>query len=421
MPKPLVISFFAKKALILLIFALIIPLSVQAATKAYYPNDPFYKDQWYVRQIHAPEAWSVTQGGEQVLVAVIDGGIDIGHPDLADNIYVNSEEIPDDGIDNDENGFVDDVHGWNFVRDDGDVRPMPSPGQTDATWSHGTVNASLIAGEGDNGFGIAGIAWKTRILPLVVLAGSGFGDTRDIARAINYAVDAGADVINISLFGVEDDMTVRDAIRRANEQNILIVAAVGNDFSKNEGMNLDWTPTVPACSEDVREGVLGVTATDVLDQHAIHANTGADCVDLAAPGYDIIAAHPTEPIPSPEYEEEADIRDIVRGRSGTSLAAPLVSGAAALVKSMRPEWGAAEIYEHLLTTSDAISGSRQLDDPAPLGQGRLNVGRAIRDLAAERSVRIASDTTPSEAVQPSFQETLGKNVLQLLGISSVLF
>lgn len=382
MPKPHKVFSGTKRALFLIaLFCVFIGFIPKVhAGQAYIPNDPYFKHQWYMRQIHAPEAWAVTKGNKDVTVAVIDGGMDISHPDLRDAIWTNPNEIPGDGLDNDQNGFIDDVHGWNFTEHSGDVMQMAGPHQTDTAWAHGTMNASLIAAEGNNRFGIAGVAWGVTVLPVVVLDMNGFGGTRDIAQAIDYATDMGADIINISLFGFEDDANLTAALRRANEKDVLIVAAVGNEYSRPEGLNLDWTPTVPACSETSRNGVLGVTATDVLDQHAKYANTGTRCVDLSAPGYGIITAHPTEAIPFPEYAEEAETRDVVFDVSGTSVAAPLVSGSAALIKSMRPDWSKEQIIAQLLATSDAIGGTRQMDDPAPLGWGRLNVGRAISEL-----------------------------------------
>ncbi len=366
------------------------------ALEAEFPNDPFFKDQWYLRQIQAPEAWAITHGSEAVLVAVIDGGVDISHPDLYEAIWVNHREVPGDGIDNDENGFIDDVNGWNFVREDADIRPMSTLNQVDASWAHGTMSASLIAGRGNNGFGIAGIAWNVKILPVVVLDADGFGNTRDIAEAIEYSIDMGADIVNLSIFGFEPDERIDQALERAREEDVLIVAAVGNDYSTKSGGNLDWHPTVPACSEEERDWVMGVTATDVLDQHAAYANTGTRCVDISAPGYGMVAGHPTEAIPHPEYEEEAEIRDIVFEVSGTSLSAPLVSGSAALVKSLRPAWGAKEIFAHLLATSDGIGGTQQLSDPAPLGWGRLNVGRAIQ------AIRPAEEAENGSSEKKSF-------------------
>lgn len=385
------------------------------AERAYYPNDPYFKDQWYLRQIHAPEAWAVTRGSSDVLVAVIDGGIDITHPDLKENIWVNPGETPNDGIDNDQNGYIDDVRGWNFVTQSSDVRPMSTTNQMDTPWAHGTINASLIAGRGDNRLGIAGVAWRVKILPVVVLDADGYGNTGNIAKAIDYAVTMGADIINISVFGFEPDGRINEAIKHANEKGVLLVAAVGNDYSEQSGLNLDWTPTVPACSETTRDGVLGVTASDVLDQHAAHANTGTKCVDLIAPGYDLAAAHPQKPIPFPEDKEEAGIHDIVFHISGTSVAAPLVSGAAALVKSLRPGWDNKQIFTQLLATSDAIGGTTQLDDPAPLGYGRLNIGRAIAELPPEEK------PTPAPTRPMSVLERMARKSFLPFAILSKLF
>jgi subtilisin family serine protease len=284
---------------------------------------------------------------------------------------------------------------------------MASHGQSDITWSHGTISSSLIAARGDNGIGIVGVAWEAKIMPIVVLGADGFGSHYHIGRAIDYAIDQGADVINLSLFGFEDSEPMRRAIQRARKRGVVVVAAVGNDFALQEGLNVDVFPTSPACSEFLRDDVLGVAGTDVLDQHAIYTNTGERCSDIAAPADGIVAAHPRLPPPSPETEEDGEAREVIRGLTGTSLSAPLVSGAAALVKSLRPEWTAQDIYAHLLATSDAIEGSKQLDDPGYLGQGRLNIGKAVGSIAS------AADPSdfPQKKKPPVFKSGLLSQVI----------
>lgn len=380
MHSTLRLAHFSHKAVVLSSVGLMLLSSLPAHAEEFYPNDPYFSEQWYMRQIGAPEAWAVTHGSDQVTVAVIDGGVDITQPDLADNIWTNPGEIANDGLDNDGNGYIDDVHGWNFVEGSPDVMPMAAFDQSDIVWSHGTITSSLIAAKGDNDYGIAGMAWNVKIMPVVVLDAYGFGSQFHIAKAIDYAIDQGADIINLSLFGFEDSEDVRRSIQRAKKRGVLVVAAVGNDYIRKEGTNVNDYPTTPACSEFERDDVLGVAGTDVLDQHAAYTNIGDHCTDISAPADAIIADHPVLPPPMPATEEDGVSHEVIRNLGGTSLSTPLVSGSAALVKSLRPEWSGTDIYHYLLSTSDAISGSKQLDDPGYLGQGRLDIGRAIRSL-----------------------------------------
>src|SRR5688572_674890 len=256
------------------------------------PNDPLYYRQWALKQIHAEEGWVYTTGSRDVVIAVIDAGVDIRHPDLWGNVWVNEGEIVDDGIDNDGNGYIDDIFGWNFVNDTSWVGPMDAYMQQDDTWSHGTIVASLVAARGNNGEGIAGVTWNSRFMPLVVLDGDGFGNIPSVVKAIRYAIQNGASIINLSLTGFENDPELDQVIRDAEAANILVVVAAGND-SETEGQDLADLPVYPACSASVTSTLIAVTGTDVIDQRAPYADFGAACTDIAAPGHELIGAHPT--------------------------------------------------------------------------------------------------------------------------------
>ncbi len=364
------------------------------------PNDPRWQDQWYLRQIHAPEAWAVSTGTQRVIVAVIDGGVDIGHPDLRENIWINSREQAGDKIDNDRNGFADDLHGWNFVTKSPDVRPVFEPVQLEDTWSHGTMVASLIGAKGNDGIGMAGVAWNVRIMPLVVLDAEGIGTTGHIIQAIRYAVNMGAQVINLSLVGYDNDPALDEMIRRATDAGVVIVAATGNDETSKPGTDLDVTPGYPVCADVGRDAVIGVGGTDVLDQKAPYANFGKRCTDLSAPGHSLLAARPSYPHqksqfvrPVPNYRE---------GVIGTSLAAPLVSGAVALLKSVHPSWTPREIRARLYETADPLDATTPRGTKSAFGYGRLNIGRALQEpmLSATPVAPISTSTAMVPILTP---------------------
>ncbi len=353
--------------------ALVLPLAPRVEVT---PNDPDWIRQWDLRQIGAPEAWSVTTGTKSVIVAVIDGGVDINHPDLKANIWTNPKEVESDQIDNDQNGYTDDLHGWNFITSNPDVRPLSKNLQREDAWSHGTMIASLIAAKGNDGVGMAGVAWNVKIMPLVVLDADGAGTTVTIIQAIRYAVNKGASVINLSLAGYEDDPALRDMIKRAADAGVVIVAATGNDDKNKEGINLDKNPAYPACDDVGIDAVIGVGGTDALDQRAPYANFGTRCTDLSAPGHQLFAARPSYPHdPSRPKQNVSNYR---AGIIGTSLAAPLVSGAAALLKSVHPTWTRLEIQARLYATADSLDPTIATGSRGLLGYGRLNIGRALR-------------------------------------------
>lgn len=330
------------------------------------PDDTFYFKQWYLQQIRAEEAWEKTTGSKQVVVAVIDTTVDIDHEDLRGNIWTNPNEVAGNGIDDDGNGFIDDIHGWNFVDDSAELRPNAEDRQE--AFVHGTLVASLIGAEGNNSRGIAGVAWHVSIMPLVGLDASGSGSTVDVANAVNYAVLHGADIINLSIEGHLRDPLLDEAIAFARSRGVLTVAAAGNS-AYLFGSNLDEMPVYPAClAKEGFYGVISVSGTDQADAQAPYANYGS-CVDLSAPGTDFFGARPPVIDDSGAYLEPG----YAGGYSGTSLAAPLVSGVAALLKSAHPSWGATELRNHLL------SHSAPLQDSA-LGAGRLDAALALADI-----------------------------------------
>lgn len=381
-------------------FSVFLGLLFAASAQAASPNDPLYARQWALKQIDAEDAWQYTTGTKDIVVAVIDGGVDIRHPDLWPNIWVNKGEKIDDGIDNDGNGYIDDIFGWNYVSNSPWVAPMEAAYQYDDSWSHGTIVASLIGAKGDNQEGIAGVTWNSRIMPLVVLDGDGFGNIVGVTRAIRYAIQNGADVINLSLTGYENDPELDEVIRDAEEANVLVVVAAGND-AEPFGRDLAQFPIYPACSADASSTLIAVTGTDVLDQRAPYADFGAACTDLAAPGHDLIAARPTRNPKSPFVTSTSLYIDRI---TGTSVAAPLVSGAAALVWGLRPDFTVRQVRDVLLNSVESIEPDVLVGTLGKMGRGRLNVGQAIQAAIEGRKDLLASRPSTPSAVNHGRQK-----------------
>ncbi|MHC4545546.1 MAG: S8 family serine peptidase, partial [Planctomycetota bacterium] len=186
------------------------------------PNDPLFSQQWALDKIDAPEAWDTYTGNSDIIVAVIDTGVDYRHGDLDDNMWVNRGEIGGNGVDDDENGYVDDVYGYDFINDDGD--PADDKG-------HGTHCAGIIAAEGDNELDVAGVCWDIRIMGLKFLDAYGYGSNEDAIRAFYYAVENGVDVTSNSWGGGGYSEAMEEAVNYAYSQGVIMVAAAGNEYS----------------------------------------------------------------------------------------------------------------------------------------------------------------------------------------------
>ncbi len=331
------------------------------------PNDADFGSLWGLDQpsdadIDAPEAWEVTEGEPQIVVAVVDTGVDLSHPDLTPNLWVNADEVAN-GIDDDANGYVDDLHGANCIRGDGNPRDDDG---------HGTHVSGTIAAVAGNGLGVAGVSPRVRLMPLRFLSRGG-GFVSDAIECLNYALEMrqrGVEVrvVNNSWGGGGFSEALRDTIAALDDAAVLFVAAAGND-----GADTDEVPHYPSSYE--LPNVVSVAATDELDQLASFSNHGARSVHLAAPGVDILSTWP---------------RGDYRYLSGTSMAAPHVSGAAALIAAHLPALDPAGIRAVLLASGDAV--------PALAGrvasERRLNAAAALcspGDLALEffpRSFRV---------------------------------
>lgn len=316
------------------------------------PNDPDFDQLYGLRNtgqnggvqgadVAAAEAWNTATGGP-VVVAVIDTGVDYTHPDLAANIWTNGGEIPDNGIDDDGNGYVDDYRGWDFCNHDND--PYDDH-------SHGTHVTGTIAAVGNNGIGVVGVCWKAKIMPLKFLGAGGAGSTAEAANAILYATTMGARIMSNSWGGGGLSQALRDAIQVADNAGVIFVAAAGNSASDN-----DLTAHYPS-SYDCKN-VIAVAATDSYDLLASFSCYGLTSVDIAAPGVAIRSTTPGGGYAS---------------YSGTSMAAPHVAGAAALA------WSQAPAKTHTQIISDILSGATPLSalDGKVVTGGRLNLQQML--------------------------------------------
>jgi len=338
----------------------------------YIPRDPYYSQQWYLEKIDTSTAWEAGGFGlDEIVVAVLDTGVDIDHPDLMENIWRNQDE-KQDGLDNDGNGYIDDINGWDFLEESPDVRPKIGDEYRKAAIQHGTLIAGIIAAQSNNGEGIIGVSPKVKIMPLRVLDSQGNGSTGDVIRAVNYAVEKGAKIINLSFVGQGKSRFLEEALEDAWKKGVIIVAAAGNEHGLSPSYNLNQNPVYPICYDADKEDnfIIGVGATDKWDQRADFSNYGYKCVDISAPGTGFFGTL----FYNKSYSE---FQSRYGGYwSGTSLSAPIVVGAAALVLSQNPSLTPSEVRDILLNTADNIDILNP-DFVGQLGAGRINVGRAV--------------------------------------------
>jgi thermitase len=323
--------------------------------------------------IDAPEAWDATTGLPGTVVAVIDTGVDVSHPDLKNNIWTNPGETAGDGIDNDSNGYVDDVNGWDFFRNENTVFDAADGD------AHGTHVAGTIAAEGNNRdaqnnyVGVVGVNWKAQIMPLKFLGPNG-GSTANAIKALDYAVKEGAKISNNSWGGGSFSQALKDALINADSAGHLFVTAAGNGGADQVGDNNDSYPSYPASYDN--QNVVSVAATDSKDALASFSNYGATSVDLAAPG---IYTYSTLPGNTYGY------------KSGTSMATPHVTGVAALIKSKYSTLDDAGIKAKLLQSVDKVSS---LSSKVASG-GRLNAARPLEIEPPDVTPPTVTTTSPA--------------------------
>lgn len=327
----------------------------------YTPNDPRFPNQQFLQWIAAPAAWDITRGADTVTIAIIDSGTDWEHEDLRANIWTNPREIPNNGIDDDGNGKVDDVHGWDFVgnvtlqealngqfREDNDPKVRPS---ATGVLGHGTQTAGCASAVTDNATGVASVGFRCKLIP--IKCASDNPQAAGIFRgyeAILYAARLGADVINCSWGGPGGSLTEYQIIQEAMRLGALVVAGVGNN-----GTNIDVQPFYPASYP----GVLSVGGTSTATQVASWSNYGVT-VQVYAPGESILTTSPENGYGSP---------------TGTSFSGPIVAGTVALVRTLHPDWTPMQLLHQIRSTAENVLAPSPTQ--RPLYYGRLNAQRAV--------------------------------------------
>jgi subtilisin family serine protease len=371
------------------------------------PNDPMFTKQWFWKKINAPNAWAVTTGSSNIVVAILDGGINYKHEDLAANMWRNPGEIPGNGIDDDGNGYVDDVYGIDTARDDrgNDSDPFDEGSSIGNSWVyHGSVCAGLIGAVGNNSKGIAGLNWSVQLMAVRVTRTNDLDMIADVVAGFDYVVLMKRRGVNIRVTSNSYGSNPRSAYSRALEDAIEIAGREGilNVFAAdNYGLDINRVPFYPARYES--SSMIVVANSDKLDALASDSNFGRTAVDLAAPGEDITSTFGPA---SNSY---------FTGGHGTSFATPLVAGTAALLLSINPNLTVDELKA-------AIFGS--VDQPTTLKgkvvtNGRLNVARALEFVtnasappiivsAQPRSLR-----TPADApLQVTFNRPMNRNSVE---------
>ncbi|HEV7396352.1 MAG TPA: S8 family serine peptidase [Pyrinomonadaceae bacterium] len=351
------------------------------------PNDPRYGELWGLKNngalggtvgadIQAESAWDITTGSNNIVVAVIDEGIDISHPDLQTNVWTNTGEIPGNGVDDDANGYVDDLHGFDFFHNDASVYDGPGTNPDGSIIdSHGTHVAGTIGASGNNGLGVVGVNWQTRLMSLKFLGPEG-GSSTDLLKALAYVkmmrdrwVTSGGTqganirVTNNSYGGANSSQAEVDAIQSLSTSGILFVASAGN-----EGANTNQFPGYPG-SYDL-PNVIAVAATDRNDNLAAFSNRGNRVVQLGAPGAGILSTFPG---------------GVYSSQSGTSMASPHVSGVAALVLAVHPEFSLNRLRAALLFGGD----------PKPALEQTTVTGRRLSAFGSLQNAALTDTTAPA--------------------------
>ncbi len=298
------------------------------------PNDPRYDRQYHLPLCRAEEAWDESTGTASTIIAIIDSGVDLDHPDVAGKIWTNAGEIPANGLDDDGNGFVDDVDGWNFYDDNNNVEPVPEAGAQNEIVSHGTLAAGIAAAVTNEGYGTAGVDWQAHIMPIKVFDHDGGGTVSAVAEAIDYATENGAKVTNLSLGGLYSQ-AFTPPIERAYQAGIIVVCAGGNDAQQIGDSQATWRS--PVCNDGPSplqdNYVIGVGATDRNDRKAYYSNW-----DASTPGHFIDLCAPGEVIYGPIFQDDSfpEFSSYFGTNSGTSFSCPIVAGLAGLIVARYP-------------------------------------------------------------------------------------
>lgn len=359
------------------------------------PSEPLFgKESAYLSPVAAQGAWDISQGSPDIIVAVVDTGVDVLHPDLVANVWTNTGETPNNGVDDDGNGCVDDVNGCAFVSDSSPGCQNITNGFINDDIGHGTFVAGVIAAAA-NGIGMVGVARNVRIMPVKVLDCYGSGDPVATARGIRYAAHSGARVINLSLGGLQDSQEARDAVAEANALGALVVAAAGNDGVPGVAF--------PARIADVL--AVGAAAQSNPGRRSAFSSYGPE-VDVVAVGEDIIGTLPASRcfvllpcLPGGPYGVG----------SGTSFSTPQVSGLAALMLSLKRDLSPQQITDIIKRTATPLPAG---DTPGWAGAGRINMLEAMK---AVQSNGLAGEPCTIDAVADgeSFTCAGGRHVRML--------
>jgi len=328
------------------------------------PNDANFSNQWHLHNtgqiilgnisgipdadIDAPEAWDVETGNPDVVITILDSGIDYTHPDLVDHIWNNTDEIFGNGIDDDHNGYIDDVKGWDFCYNDSDPKDV---------LGHGTMCAGITGAVTDNGIWGAGVAWNCKIMSVQAFNDAGWGYWSNISAGIQYDAAHGADSLSMSFGGYVGESLLRDALNYSYGKGVFLCAAAGNDHIMSK--------FYPAAYDHV----IAVAATDYNDERAVFSNYG-EWVHIAAPGDIIYSTMPTYHVPFNDY----GARENFDQGSGTSYATPMVAGVAALLLSKDFSLTSDEVEAFLCGYVDPYNSTKYI------GTGRLNAQKALAGL-----------------------------------------
>jgi len=324
--------------------------------KTLVPNDPLYSpgQQWGLFKIQAETAWNYSIGSSSIVIAVVDDAVDITHPDLSPILWTNSGEIPGNGIDDDGNGYVDDVNGVNVATSNPSLQGSPMPGTPLSDFDHGTHVAGIACAATNNGVGIASIGHGVRLMG--IRAASSNASLTSTLQGVLYAIDNGANVVNMSYGSSSFSNTYQNAITYGYNQNVVMVAACGNDNVSS--------PFYPAGYNHV----ISVAASNGNDAKASFSNfdNGTNWVDLAAPGTSIYSTLPV------------GMASLYGNKQGTSMASPMVAGLCGLMLSLNSSLTPDDIEDCLKTTCDPITGSFS----SQLGSGRINASAAMACVSA---------------------------------------
>ena len=353
----------------------------------YYPlrtaNDPGFASSWALQAVNAPDAWDITTGTSDTVVAVIDSGFSLNHDDLQNSWYTNSAEtgttelgdacwtgVPENkqtnDCDDDQNGYVDDWRGWNFVFSDNN----PAAGRDNPNGdgvAHGTEVAGLVGAAGNNNTGIATISWSTKVMPLQALSDDGPGFTSDVAAAVYYAVENGADVINMSLGSNQADPAMLAATNYAYDNNVVVVAASGNCGTGTE-LGCEDYPAGHIGYPARNPNVISVGATDSANSRASFSSYGV-ALDVVAPG--------SGTINSPTWTAGNQTSLYSGALYGTSFASPFVASLAALIKAIRPDSSVQDITALILATAQKPTAMNNAPFTNQYGHGSIDAFKAV--------------------------------------------